>query len=336
VQTFLLVGAGGIANAYEAALDQSSIAKLAAVVDLDEDRARQLATNQGAPHYTQLEEALAGTTCDAAIVCTPPSTHKDLTISLLNNGLHVLCEKPLAIKSEDAQSMVSTAKQKDLLLTMGSKFRYVADVVKAKHIVDSGILGEIVLFENEFTGWVDMSNRWNSQPEISGGGVLIDNGTHSLDLVRYFLGSVAEVKVIEGKRLQTARVEDTVRIFTHSRDNIMGSVDLSWTINKESETLIDVYGSTGTIHVGWKGSRYRQADSNEWVHFGEGYNKIQAFRSQIENLCHSIEGRESLVITSDDALASVQAVEAAYQSLASGQWVDVEGTNKNPQIAQVS
>ena len=115
-----------------------------------------------------------------------------------------------------------------------------------------------------------MSSRWNSDPEISGGGVLIDNGTHSLDLMRYFLGPLEEVQVVEGKRVQGLPVEDTVRIFVRSDQGVMGSIDLSWSINKELDSYINIYGSHGTVSVGWKESKYRQSSRPDWIVFGKG------------------------------------------------------------------
>jgi predicted dehydrogenase len=206
---------------------------------------------------------------------------------------------------------------------MASKFRYVEDVAKAKAIVTAGLLGEIVLFENAFTSRVDMSNRWNSNAGVSGGGVLIDNGTHSIDLVRYFLGPIADVQVVEGKRSQGLEVEETVRIFVRSTAGVLGSIDLSWSINKEQSSYINIYGSQGTLWVGWKESRYRQSGARDWVVFGNGYDKIQAFRSNIDNFARAIRGEEALLISPEDALASVEVVEAAYADLRRSHWVRV-------------
>ncbi|MBW7938642.1 MAG: Gfo/Idh/MocA family oxidoreductase, partial [Candidatus Omnitrophica bacterium] len=210
-----------------------------------------------------------------------------------------------------------------VILTMASKFRYVDDVIRAKSIVTSGILGEIILFENAFTSRIDMSNRWNSDPAISGGGVLIDNGTHSVDIMRYFLGPIAEVQAVEGKRVQGLGVEDTVRIFIRTVDGVMGSIDLSWSLNKELEGYIDIYGSRGTIRVGWRESKYHQSTSQDWVIFGKGYDKIQAFKRQIENFIKAIRGEETLLITAEEAIGSVEVVETAYRSLGTNNWISV-------------
>ena len=229
--------------------------------------------------------------------------------------------------------MVDEANKAGVLLTMASKFRYVEDVVRAKSIVTSGILGVIILFENAFTAHVDMSARWNSDPKLGGGGVLIDNGTHSLDIMRYFLGPLTEVQVVEGKRSQGLQVEETVRVFARSADGVMGSIDLSWSINKELPSFINVYGSNGSVEVGWRQSRYRQNGSPDWVVFGDGYDKIQAFRSQIRNFSRAIGGLEPLLISAEDGLASVEAVLAAYDLLRVNHWTEVP---HNGDVGQVS
>ncbi len=323
---FGLLGAGGIAQAYTQAFTQTDSAELVAIADIRTEAAGTLAATVGPNcsffqnHQAMLDEV----DLDAVIVCTPPSTHPDLCIDLIQQGKHILCEKPFSIDVKSALAMKDAAARAGVQITMASKFRYAEDVIRAKQIIESGILGEIVLFENAFTARVDMSRRWNSNPAVSGGGVLIDNGTHSVDIMRYFLGPLAEIQVVEGKRVQALAVEDTVRIFAKSAAGVMGNIDLSWSINKELDYYLRIYGSHGTISVGWKESKYRQSTSSDWVIFGNGYSKIQSFRSQIENFSKAITGQESLRITIADAIASVKVIEAAYQSLSQNHWTPIQ------------
>ncbi len=318
-----LVGAGGISQAYVQALSGMECARLVAVADVRPEAARAMAEGLGGRGFDSHEAMIAETDLDAAIVCTPPATHAQICLDILGRGLHVLCEKPLAIDSRSAAAMLEAAQATGVKLMMASKFRYVDDVIRAKSIVTSGILGEIALFENAFTSRVDMSSRWNSDPHVSGGGVLIDNGTHSVDLMRYFLGPLADLQVWEGRRTQGLAVEETVRIFVRSQGGVLGSIDLSWTIDKELDSYLNIYGSHGTVSVGWKGSRYRQSSSRDWVVFGKGYDKLQAFRGQLRNFCGVVRGQEPPLTSPEDALGSVEAVEAAYQALHQTHWLSV-------------
>jgi predicted dehydrogenase len=324
---FGLIGAGGIANAYAQAFKTCETAQLVAVADIRPYAAHALATHVGCESFDSCEALAEVAEVDAVVVCTPPVTHPDICLFFAERRTHILCEKPLSINSSSAKAMLSAAKEAGVILTMASKFRYVEDVIRAKQIVASGILGEIVLFENAFTSRVDMRSRWNSDPSISGGGVLIDNGTHSVDLMRYFLGPLADVQVVEGKRSQGLNVEETVRIFVRSGAGVMGNIDLSWSINKELDNYISIYGSLGTIQLGWRESKYRQAGAADWVVFGKGYDKVQAFRSQIENFSRSIRGEEPLLITAHDALASVEVIEATYAALRRNRWTAVDSTD---------
>jgi predicted dehydrogenase len=326
---FGIVGAGAIAQVYAEVFKNLEDARLIAVADVRAETAQALSEGIGCQSYNSYQAMAKKEKLDAVIICTPPVTHPEICLHFLERKVHVLCEKPLSIDVKSARLMVAAAKNLDLKLTMASKFRYVEDVIRAKSIVASGILGEIVLFENSFTSRIDMSSRWNADINISGGGVLIDNGTHSVDLMRYFLGPLAEVQVVEGKRLQGLAVEDTVRIFVRSTSDIMGSIDLSWTINKELDSYIHIYGSHGTVFVGWKESKYRQSSSRDWIVFGKGYDKLQAFRSQIKNFCMAIVGEQPLLIDAEDALASVEVIEATYAALRRNQWVAVDRKLRN-------
>lgn len=341
---FGIVGAGGIAQTYTQAFEICDAARVVGVADVRIDAARALGERLGCPSFDSHTAMAKKARLDAVIVCTPPVTHPEICIDLLKQKVNVLCEKPLAIDVKSARAMLDSARRAGVHLTMGSKFRYVQDVIRAKSIVTSGILGEIILFENAFTSRVDMSSKWNSDPEVSGGGVLIDNGSHSVDLVRYFLGPLSDVHVVEGKRVQGLLVEDTVHIFVRSVAGVMGSIDLSWSINKELDSYINIYGSHGSISVGWKESRYRQSSSRDWVVFGNGYDKVHAFLSQINNFAKAIRGEEILLISAADALASVEVIEAAKASIRRDHWTTVSrrlaknsnGKAKRPVVAAVT
>jgi predicted dehydrogenase len=326
---FGLIGAGGIAQSYLQAFQKTNEATLVAVADVRPEAAQAMAEQVGCNSYSSYQMMAENEELDAIILCTPPITHLEISCYFLERKVNVLCEKPLSVDARSARTMIETAEREGVILTMASKFRYVEDVIRAKSLIASGILGEIVLFENAFTARVEMRDRWNSNPAISGGGVLMDNGTHSVDIMRYFLGPLAEVQTVEGKRIQGLAVEDTVRIFVKSTEGVVGNVDLSWSINKDLDSYIRIYGSQGTISIGWKESKYRQATSQDWITFGHGYNKVQAFTSQIKNFARAIRGEEKLLITAQDGLASVEVIEAAYSALRKSQWTVVDSAATN-------
>jgi predicted dehydrogenase len=320
---FGLIGAGAIAHTYGQAFAQSETSELVGVADVRAEAAAALAERMHCPSFTSYEEMCEKTGCEAVIVSTPPVTHPEICRWLLEKGIHVLCEKPLAISPDEARTMVAAAERSTATLKMASKFRYARDVVEAKSIVASGVIGDTVLFENAFTSRVDMQNRWNSDPTISGGGVLIDNGTHSVDIMRYFLGPIVEIQVVEGRRVQDIPVEDTVRVFVRSAQGVMGTIDLSWSLNKELPYYLSVYGSSGTLHVGWKESKFRRAGDSDWTVFGTGYDKVQAFSSQLDNFVRSVRGLEPALISLQDALASVEVIDAAYETMWRSTWAVV-------------
>ena len=318
-----IVGTGAISRAYAEAVKDIEDVVLSAACDTDRSAVHEFGELTGCNVYTNLIKMLIVEDLDGVVVCTPPVTHESVSSAALEAGAHVLCEKPLAIDIESADRMTALALRKGLLITMASKFRFVDDVRAARDLAASGIVGEIVLVENAFTSSVDMARRWNSDPAVSGGGVLMDNGTHSVDILRFFLGQLRDVKAFEGRRLQTPRVEDTVRLFARNECGVIGTADLSWSINKELDTFLRIYGTEGTILVGWKESKYRLRSSPEWTVFGKGYDKVAAFRKQLINFTDAIRGETDLDVTMADAVASIEVISAAYGALRSSRWENV-------------
>ena len=318
-----LIGCGRIAQTHLEAVSNVPECELTGVADIAEKAARTMADAFDCNFIEDFRAIADDGETEAVIICTPPATHIDIAGHCLSHGLHVLCEKPLAISLEEAESLVSLAEQHDRQLMMASKFRYVDDVIKAKSIIESGILGEIVLYENVFCSAVDMHERWNSDRHISGGGVLIDNGTHSIDIARYLLGSIVEVQAQRGRQVQKLDVEDTASLFFRTADRAMGSVDLSWSLHKERDSYIEVFGPEGMLSIGWQGSRYRQNKEADWISFGDGYDKLVAFSSQLKNFVGTIRGTDMPVITAEDSLASVKVIEAAYRSMKMDKWIQV-------------
>ena len=319
---FGLVGAGGIAQAYAQAFNESKCCDLVAIADVREDAATALAEIVGGKSYGNYKQ-LAELELDAVIVATPPVSHPQIACFFMNLGTPVLCEKPLCLSVAEAETMINTAAANNVLFTMASKFRYCDDVVKAKGILTSGMLGDVLQFENAFTAKVDMSKRWNSDASMSGGGVLIDNGTHSVDIIRFFMGGIDSVLVVDAGGTQGLSVDENVKMFAKTKGNVTASVDLTWGINKELPYFISIYGTNGTLHIGWRESKYKLNSSPDWTVFGSGYDKVASFRGKIENFAGALRGEEDLFINPEDALASVRVIEAAYKSLNQNLWQPV-------------
>ena len=333
-----LIGVGAISQLYANVLRDCPVGRLVAIADVRNEAVDATAETWLCKGYSSHKELAEHADCDAIILCTPPSTHVEIATFFVDRGIPLLCEKPLSTDVDSARTICDRAQSKGVKMAMASKFRYVDDVIHAKSIISSGILGEIVLFENTFAARVDMEHRWNSDRRISGGGVLIDNGTHSVDIARYLFGPISEVLAVEGRRTQNIEVEDTANLFVHTASGAIGQIDLSWSLNKDIDTYVRVYGTDGTVQIGWQESRYRQAASSDWVTFGNGYDKLLAFRRQITNFCNYIRGTEALLISNEDAVASVEVIQAAYDSLSYGQWISVltEEQESKPRIAAAS
>jgi predicted dehydrogenase len=319
-----LVGAGTIAATHLTAIDLVDDVELVAVVDANREAAEKLAVGRDVAVFTDHLQLVDQVGFDAAIICTPPATHADIAEHLLHHGHHILCEKPLTVGLNAACALVDRAHRSERLLMMASKFRYVADVARARKMIANGAIGAPVMFENAFTARLSMVGRWHADPGVSGGGVIIDNGTHSVDVTRYLFGPIVDLLAVEGVRLQGLQVEDTATLTVRCATGVTGNIDLSWTVDKRLDHFARVHGSDGTLELGWRKAVRRDADGAVAEEFGQGYDKLDCFRAQLVDFVGAARGEREPLLGDDDALASVAAIDAAYRSLAATRWERVQ------------
>ncbi len=261
---------------------------------------------------------------DAVSICAPPVHHTPLAIAALDRGLHVLCEKPLGVRSDGAMRMIRAAARTGRRLLIATKFRHVPDVIAARELIAVGAIGRPLAFEIDFSSRVDMSGRWNALRSIAGGGVLIDNGSHAFDLAAFLLGRVTNVHATQLRPGQALGVEDSATIMVEIGTGLIGRIDLSWSLATQRETYVMVHGTKGSIDIGWRQSRLRVAGEEPRPLLAGLYDRHASHAAMMRAFVDVVAGTRPPWITADECLRTVAAVDASYRSLRSGSWMPVE------------
>lgn len=319
-----LIGCGGIAQTHLEAIAKVTRVQLEAVQDPNLKAAEVASTKYQCRLAQNAEDIWQDKSVEAVLICAPPRFHFQLMKKALESDKHVLCEKPFTTNVKEADQIKRLSVSKKKLVMMASKFRFVQDVIEARKLVQSGVIGDVVLSEVIFCSVVDMSLRWNSDSQVAGGGVLIDNGSHAVDVIRYLVGPIKSVYAQAGKRTQPLQVEDTARLHFETEGHIIGMVDLSWSLYKHTANYVNIFGTLGTIEVGWQQSQIWDAKNKSSKVFGSGYKKLDAFVNQIEHFADCIQGKTTPILGIDDAIESVRVIDAAYTSIREKKWLEVQ------------
>jgi len=319
-----IIGCGNIATAHINAYSKNEDVNLTSFCDVEAERARKYADKFKGKFYSDYKEMIEKEKLDGVSICTPPSTHKEIATTFLSRGINVLCEKPLAISTSQAKQMVDAATKNNVLLLTAFKFRFFDGVLRAKELIFRGRIGKVIMFKNMFGGLVDMSRRWFSKREVSGGGVLIDNGVHAVDLSRFLFGEVKNISARIATFAQDINVEDTARVLLEMENGVLGTIDLSWSIPYPQPFYLEVYGSEGSIMVGWDILRYRTSKTKKWTEIRGGFKEEDAFIKEINHFVNCIKGRETPIVSGVDGLRALEIVEAAYRSNEEKVWINIK------------
>jgi predicted dehydrogenase len=308
-----IIGSGNMGATHAASYSRDGRARVTATTDVNGASAQALAESCGAQAYADVETMLAESKLDAISICTPPAFHCQQAVAALKAGVHVLCEKPFAPTVGEAQRMVDASRSSGALLMPAFCHRFHPPVVALKRLVTSGRLGRVTMFRNRFSGeFRGVEKTWFVRRELSGGGVLVDTCSHSVDLFRFLVGEVASAAALTSRHLEGIDTEDTGAILLKSEDGAIGTLEASW-LTPVGTAIIEIYGTEGKAVLDYSTGTLSwrvRADADWTTETPE--SDTDRFTAEVQHFLDAVLGKSKLALTCEDGLRSVEILTRAY------------------------
>lgn len=314
-----VLGAGSVAQRRAMpAIHKATNTELYALFSRDAARAKELATEHNATKaYSNVDDLLNDRELDAIYVSTPVNLHCEQVIAAAERGLHVLCDKPMALTPQECERMITACKANSVHLQVCFLFRFHSCFQQIKTWIDENRLGKIVHGRMPFLKkYLLTPDEWRAQPDQGGGGCLMDLGPHSVDLLRYLIGEVTEVSAFCNSAIHNYQVEETGGIFIQFQNGAQGFTDLSFSV-AQCNIVLEIYGTEGTVTVinddGWKIHTY--FDGEKQV-IASQYEDL--YQHQFEHFAECVSTDVAPLASGDDGLRANVILDAAYQSARTG------------------
>ncbi len=320
-----LIGAGGIGKEWALALKAAEIS-IALVVDTDPAKGEAFAQEFGGTFEPDLSAAIKSG-IQAAIIAVPHVYLAPTSRQCLEAGVHVLCEKPGGITSEEVKANEIIATDKGLTYMIGFNHRYHPAYIEAKKRFDAGEIGDLMFIRARygFGGRAGYEKEWRFDKAIAGGGELLDQGIHMIDMARWFMGEIHDVKGMAGNLFWGGAVEDNGFALLRNSGGSVAQIHVSWT-NWEWVHCFEIFGTKGYLIVDGLDKRYRGPERLTIGHAdprsGKFPQEVQivysneskelSLRREIDAFLNAIERKEK-VPTGEDAVAALKIVETIYE-----------------------
>lgn len=318
-----IIGAGLMGHRRAEALRTVGGSRLVAVADVNFKKAKTLAEKYGAEAEKNWRTLTKRDDIGALIISVPNKFLIPIAIEALKHGKHLLCEKPFGRNAPEAKRIVAAAKKYKRMVKVGFNHRFHAAVLKAKAIFDHGEIGKIMFIRGRYGqgGRRGMEKEWRFNKAISGGGELLDQGVHLIDLCRFFAGEFKEVFGAVETKFWKTKVEDNAFMLMRNK-KITVQLHVSATQWKNLFSF-EIYGTRGFLDINGKGGSY----GRETLIFGVrppkfGIPKIKVFKfekdtsweSEWRNFLDALSKKKNTIADPIDGLKANQIVEAIYRS----------------------
>lgn len=325
---FAIIGCGRIARRHAA--EAAKWGRLAAFCDPDRKKADELANQYQGRAFYDLDEMLSSMAgLDIVAVCSPNGLHATQSIKCLDSGVHVLCEKPMAIASADARKMIDAAERNNRKLNIVKQNRFNPPVSYVKRLLNDGKLGRILSFQvNCFWNRPPSYYRdhWHGTLQLDGG-ILYTQFSHFVDILYWYLGDLVSVMGSRSNLLHQGitEFEDCGVAMLQLKDNVLGSFNYSINAFAENfEGSFTLFGEKGTVKIGGQylnELEYFRVDGEEapLLARGQGANDYGLYRGSMSNhdkvyeaFVASIKDPSTALASANETMKTVEIIERIY------------------------
>ena len=318
-----IVGAGLIGGKRADAIAKTKKGELVAIADPDFARAKAFGEKYGVTAYADWKELIAREDIDAVIVAVPNAFVAPIVIAALKKGKHVFSEKPFGITSKESRAMWTAGIKARKVIKVGFNHRFHAGIMKAYDIFKKNGIGKVMYIRSRYGhgGRVGMEKEWRFDKKISGGGELLDQGVHLVDLARWFGGEMKTVYGLAQTKFWKTKVDDNAFALM-TNDRVTVSLHASTTQWKNLFSF-EIYGDMGSLEITGKGGSYGPetviyskknlgfAPTAEVFTFPGG---DESWEREWENFADAVWGNAKIIGSAEDGFRANQVIEAIYES----------------------
>lgn len=326
------IGCGEIGDWRARAASRAAGVQLVLACDALEVRAKAMAERHGVSWTTDWREAVTRREVDAVVVSTLNDTHREIGLAALEAGKHVVMEKPLARTPEECNELVEAAQARGLCLMTGFNHRRFPPFEAAKTMLEGGSIGKLLFMRGRIghAGGREVENTWHTNPVVSGGGTLMDNGIHLLDLVRFYLGEVESVHGLAASVRWAppgSGIEDLALATFRARDGTQAALTSSWIEWPGYVLTVELYGTEGYLRAHYPPLKlvYKPRTGRAHTHwfplaqlkeklFSYRWPGIQAFRADFEEFAAAVRDGRDPSPSGRDGLRAVHMAYGVYRS----------------------
>jgi len=314
-----VLGAGAIANQHFDAIRATAGLTACSVADIDSDRASELALRYGIKSYCDYREMIERERPDVAVIALPHFLHRETAVFAAEHGCHLMLEKPMALSVSECEEIIRAGRKADIRILVGHTQHYIAENIQAKSIIRSGELGKLVMIQDvRHTNYFHESRPgWFLEKEKSGGGILANLGTHSIDKIQWLTDrKVSKLSASVSYHGSRGNVEGSGLIYMELDNGVPATIVQSGYVGvPRNETEIIFTGGMLKLMTG----------ESLWVSLGGRYEKLEVsgadanpFERQYADLLEAIESRCETSCPTAYARDVIAVLEAAYRSAETG------------------